>query len=119
MIVLKLLDREGEERAMATPVLISGLEGVRSKGVFGKGARKVYEVRPLASRQCSGGAASLQAGSSFLVISFFGLVWAFVLPHLIFQGSCLAFPDPHLYTQVDVDFGTGWIFLPWNTYSYY
>lgn len=112
MIVLKLLDREGEERAMATPVLISGLEGVRSKGVFGKGARKVYEVRPLASRQCSGGAASLQAASSFLVISFFGLVWAFVLPHLIFQGSCLAFPDPHLYTQVDVDFGTGWIFLP-------
>lgn len=74
MIVLKLLDREGEERAMATPVLISGLEGVRSEGVFGKGARKVYEVRALASRQCSGGAASLQAGSSFLVISFFGLV---------------------------------------------
>lgn len=92
MIVLKLLDREGEERAVATPVLISGLEGVRSEGVFGKGARKVYQVRPLASRQCGGGAASLQVGSCFLVFSFFGLVWAFVLLHLIFQGSCLALP---------------------------
>lgn len=42
MIVLKLLDREGEERAVATPVLISGLEGVRSgaKGYLGRAPGK-------------------------------------------------------------------------------
>lgn len=113
MIVLKPLDGEGKERAAVTPVLINGLEGVRSEGVFGKIARKVYEVRPLASRQGDGGAASLQARSSFMVLSFFGLVWACVLPRLIFRGSCTAFHDRHLlYPQVDVDSGTGWIFVP-------
>lgn len=53
MIVLKLLDREGEGRAADTLVLINGStrsEGVSRKGVFRKVARKVYEVRPLASR---------------------------------------------------------------------
>lgn len=40
MIVLKLLDREGEERAVATPVLISSLEGARSKGYLGRAPGK-------------------------------------------------------------------------------
>lgn len=51
MIVLKLLDRAGEGGAAETLVLIKGLERVSSEGVFGKVARKVYQVRPLVSRQ--------------------------------------------------------------------
>lgn len=51
MIVLKLLDREGEGRAADTLVLINASERGSSEGVFGKVARKVYEVRSLANRQ--------------------------------------------------------------------
>ena len=100
MIVLKLWDRDG--RVGVTQVLINGLRGRKEwRGVW-ELAKKVYKMRPLASRR-----RDRCRGDSFA--GFKELPWPF--PHLA-QSLCSAFdPLRNLELIISMTLRLVWVFM--------